>query len=267
MSTREHGTRAKYVVDKCRCEPCKAANRAAENHRYRQQAYGRWQPYVDAEPARAHVRMLMDYGLGWKRIAEMAGVGRGTVEKLLYGARHRGVEPSKGIRPETARKLLAVKPQGERLGSAVTTDATGTARRLQALVAMGWPQKHLAHQLDMNASNFGKTLRSERVLMSTERAVRDLYEQLWRADPLEHGATQAGVTRARRYAAAHGWAPVGAWDDDTIDDPAAFPDWTGQCGTLHGYDAHKRLRIPYCDPCRAAYRTYRQERRAIRAAA
>lgn len=263
--SREHGTRARYVVERCRCEPCTTANRAAENDRYRQQAYGRWQPYVDARPARDHVRMLMDYGLGWKRIAEMAGVGRGTVEKLLYGAAHRGMEPSKGVRPETAKRLLAVRPEGERLGGAVCVDATGTRRRLQALVAAGWPQAQLADRLGMEPANFGRTLRSARVQTATERAARKLYDDLWRTDPRDHGVINQAYSRARSYAIAHRWPPVGEWDDDTIDDPAAFPDWTGQCGTPAGYRAHSRHRIPHCDPCRQAEAAEKQARKVAAA--
>lgn len=266
MSTRQHGTRATYVVDKCRCKPCTQANTNAENNRYRQQAYGRWQPYVDAAPARAHVRTLMDYGLGWKRIAQMAGVGRGTVEKLLYGSQHRGMGPSKGIRPETAAKLLAVSPEGERLGGAVAVDATGTRRRLQALVAAGWPQARLAARLGMLPSNFGTTLHSEHVLASTERAVRALYDQLWRQDPRKHGIGAQAYSRARNQAAARQWAPVGAWDDDQIDDPNSYPDWTGHCGTPIGDNAHRRLSVmPVCQPCRDAHAAYRRERRTTKA--
>lgn len=223
MAERTHGTRAKYVVDRCRCEPCKAANRQAENDRYRQQAYGRWQPYVDARPVRAHVRMLMDYGMGWKRIAAMAGVSRGSVEKLLYGSAHRDMAPSKRVRPETAAKLLAIRPEGDRLGGAVSVDSTGTHRRLQALVAAGWPQAQLADRLGVERGNFWTSMQSAKVLASTERAVRRLYDDLWRADPREHGVDNQGYSRARNYAFSHGWAPVGAWDDDTIDDPTAQP--------------------------------------------
>jgi hypothetical protein len=267
VTTREHGTRAKYVVDKCRCAPCTQANTNAENNRYRQQAYGRWEPYVDAEPARAHVRMLMDYGYGWKRIAQMAGVGRGTVEKLLYGSQHRGMTPSKGIRPETAAKLLAVHPDRERLGGAVAVDATGTRRRLQALVAAGWPQARLAARLGMLPSNFGVTLSSGQVLTSTARAVRALYDELWRQDPREHGVGARAYSRARNQAAARQWAPVGAWDDDQIDDPAGFPDWTGHCGTPMGDNAHRRTGVmPVCQPCRDAYVAYRREKRQARKA-
>lgn len=262
MSGRAHGTRAKYVVERCRCEPCRAANRDAENERYRQQAYGRWQPFVDARPARAHVRMLMDYGLGWKRIAAMAGVSCGAVEKLLYGAAHRGMGPSKRVRPATAEKLLALKPLGERLGGAVLVNGTGARRRLQALVAGGWPQAQLASRLGVDPANFGASMRSEKVLAATERAVRRLYDELWRQDPRDHGVGAQAYSRSRGHAVSRQWAPVGAWDDDTIDNPAAAPDWTGQCGTPEGSSAHRTLGTKPCPPCRAARTAQQRERRA-----
>jgi len=84
------------------------------------------------------------------------------------------------------------------------------------------------------------------------RAMRALYDELWQADPADHGASPGGITRARRYAAERRWAPPQAWDDDTIDNPDAFPDWTGQCGTPQGVGAHRRAGIPACDPCRRA---------------
>ena len=77
---RLHGTRARYVLGPgpgpgpgCRCADCRAANRAAENQRTRLIAYGQWQPYVDADQARAHVRRLAVQGIGWKRTAALAG--------------------------------------------------------------------------------------------------------------------------------------------------------------------------------------------------
>lgn len=252
MTDRRHGTRAKYTVDRCRCQPCTIANREAEQYRRRQQAYGRWQPYVDAAPARAHVRVLMQYGLGWQRIARLAGVPNGALSKLLYGTSQRG--PSKRIRPETARKLLAVQPRVGLLAHTADIDGTGTRRRLRALVAAGWPQGQLADRLGMGRGNFGKFMTADGPMhVSTERAVRRLYDELWREDPAGHGVTAQAVSRARNHARRSGWAPVGAWDDDLIDDPAAFPDWTGQCGTPKGYHAHYRHRIlPVCQPCRDA---------------
>lgn len=262
-SHREHGTRAKYVVEKCRCGPCKQANRQEDNHRARMEAYGRWQPYVDAEPVRQHVKALQAYGLGWKRIAVLAGVSNGAMSKLLYGLPAKGRGPSKGVRPETAAKILAVEATPANLGGSTSVDAIGTRRRLQALVAGGWPQAQLARRLVMEPGNFGLLLREERVYAATARAVTALYEELWRADPAAHGVHPQGISRARNQARANGWAPVGAWDDDHIDDPQAHPDWTGRCGTPEGYDAHYRHRIlPACQACKDAKSDDRQARKA-----
>ncbi|MGC9540207.1 hypothetical protein [Streptomyces sp. UG1] len=265
-SHRRHGTRAKYVAEKCRCQACKRANRREGNQRSRMQAYGHWQPYVDAEPVRAHVRALEAYGLGWKRIARLAGVSPTTVGKLLYGAPRRNMGPSKRVRPETAAKLLAVEATPENLGGAVSVDGTGTRRRLQALVAGGWPQAQLARRLEMEPGNFGVTLRAERVLVSTSRAVTALYEGLWRADPVEHGVHPQGVSRARNQVRTNQWAPVGAWDEESLGDPAAYPDWTGKCGTPQGYDAHYHYHLlPACQPCKDAKTADRQARKAVAA--
>jgi hypothetical protein len=141
-------------------------------------------------------------------------------------------------------------------------DPTGTRRRAHALIALGWPQQHLATHLGMTLSNFSTMLSRPNVLVRRALAVRAMYNTLWNADPAEQGASLAGITRARRRAAANGWAPVGAWDDDTIDDPAAHPDWTGHCGTWEGYVAHQTYKIPYCQPCREAAATHRREQRA-----
>lgn len=263
-SHREHGTRAKYVVEGCRCVPCKRANRAEENHRSRLEAYGQWQPYVDAAPARAHVRALQAYGLGWKRIAVLADVPISTMSKLLYGAPRRGMGPSKRVRPETAAKILAVVATPESLGGATPVDATGTRRRLQALIAGGWPQAQLARRLVMEPGNFGLLLREERVYAATARAVAALYEQLWRADPAAHGVDAQAVSRARNQARTHGWAPVGAWDDDRIDDPSAHPDFTGLCGTPEGYWAHRRHGLlPTCQPCKDALTAAKNARKEV----
>jgi hypothetical protein len=239
------------------------ANRREENLRTRLQAYGQWKPYVDAAPARAHVRALQAYGLGWKRVAALAGVPTGSVSKLLYGSPQRGMGPSKRVRPETAARLLAVQPTPENLGGGAAVDATGTRRRLQALLAAGWPQAQLALRLAMDPGNFGQTLNSERVYAATARAVLALYDELWRTDTREHGVGNQAYSRTRNRARLERWAPVGAWDEDSIDDPAAHPDSTGKCGTPEGYRAHRTARLlPACEPCKQAISAHSKEQRA-----
>ncbi|WP_328336814.1 hypothetical protein [Streptomyces violaceus] len=250
---RPHGN-AKYHLENCRCPVCCKAARDYENNRYRAIAYGRWQPYVDAEPVRQHVRALGEFGVGWMRVAKLAGVSTGGVSKLLYGDGPRGLAPTKRVRPETALKLLAVEPTLDNLGDRTVIDGTGTRRRLQALVYAGWTQSELARRMQMDRGNFGRTIVSDLVEAATVRTARALYDELWRLDPVEAGVPAHRATAARQIAVGRGWAPVGAWDDDRIDDPNAWPDWTGWCGTARGRAIHYRIKVPVCQPCRTAVR-------------
>lgn len=225
----QHGVRSTYVLDRCRCLPCAAANSAAENRRAKLRAYGRGTPsgLVDASPARAHVEALQAAGMGWKRIAAAAGVANGTMSRLLFGKPKQGSGPSRRINPDAAARLLAVPmPTVERLGGGTVIAGTGTRRRLQALVANGWTQGALAARLGMSTGNFNSLIHGHnrkagagRVLASTYRAVLALYEELWdQPAPLTRGRV-----RSQAVAKQHGWPPPLAWDDDTIDDPDAGP--------------------------------------------
>jgi transcriptional regulator with XRE-family HTH domain len=221
-----HGTYACYVGDFCRCLPCASANSTYEAARVRSLAYGRT-PYVDAGPAREHVRALGEAGLGWKHVARLAGVSYGAMSKLLYGEQNRRLGPSKRIRPDAAARILAVRV--DQLADGAIVDGTGTRRRLQALVAAGWSQARLAGRLGMLPTNFGPLILGQRQpTAGTARRVADLYDELWNVAPDAASGYQAGaISRARRHAARAGWAPALAWDEDTIDDPAARPNLTG----------------------------------------
>jgi hypothetical protein len=222
-----HGTYAAYKVHHCRCEPCRKASSLYTTRRKRQIAYGRWEPYVDATPAREHVQRLRAAGIGWKRVAELAGLSASTVDKLVYGAPERGMGPSKRIRHATAEKILAVQPGLENLGDKALVDGTGTRRRLQALVASGWSQSKLAVQLGMTPANFGPLLKRTRLHADTVRAVHALYERLWDCPPPEsEWRDKIAASRSRTYAAERGWARPMAWDEN-IDDPTASPEGVG----------------------------------------
>lgn len=240
--SREHGTRACYVFGPdgghdrtrgCRCGACNAANRATANERTRLIAYGRWQPYVDAGPAREHLRMLSAHGIGWKRAAELSGVSNGAVSKLLFGGPG-DRPPTRRVRPETEAAILAVRPSLDALADSAQTDPAGTRRRVQALVACGWSQARIAAQLGIGPANLGDLLyRRCAVTAATARAVAALYAELWNQAPPEDGHRERiAANRARRYAAERGWAPPAAWDN--IDDPAAVPaeGWQRKPGML-----------------------------------
>ncbi|MFJ9448197.1 hypothetical protein ACIRRH_41235 [Kitasatospora sp. NPDC101235] len=257
MAERPHGF-TRYVTDGCRCYTCGWARHQYQVRLNTLKANDQWQPYVDAAPARTHLQQLQAQGLGLRRIQELSGVDRASLQKILHGR-------SK-IRPATARAILRTRPALNDYAPAAIIDATGTTRRLQALVAAGWPFAYLAARLGRTRGNFSSLLRRARVQAHTARAVCDLYVELWLTDPATRGADPEAMARARTCAASNDWAPPGAWDEDTIDDPAAAPDWTGACGTTAGYSAHQRAGTTTCPPCRAALAAYRANRKATAAA-
>jgi hypothetical protein len=265
MSIRPHGY-ARYRLDGCRCYTCAYARSQYDDNRNRAIAYGTWQPWTDAEPVRTHIRTLQTCGMGLRTIAAVAGIDRKRLQAALGGRTERSTGPQEKMRPAIAAAVLAVEPTLDNLAPSTLINPAGTRRRAHALVAVGWPQHYLAAHLGMTPSNFGQMLGREHVLVRRALAIQAMYDALWRADPAAHGATSAGITRARRHAAANRWAPVGSWDDDTIDDPAAYPDWTGRCGTTEGASIHYAQGIPTCQPCRDARAAVWRERRAARRA-
>jgi hypothetical protein len=90
---------------------------------------------------------------------------------------------------------------------------------------MGFPDVVLARELEMHPANFDDLVLRSTVTVGTARKVAALYDRAWNADPRDFGATGQGVVRTLTRAAAEGWPSPLAWDDDTIDDPGAGPDF------------------------------------------
>ncbi|MEW2300240.1 hypothetical protein AB0958_09695 [Streptomyces sp. NPDC006655] len=148
--------------------------------------------------------------------------------------------------------------------------AVGTRRRLQALAVAGWPLARIARETGETpgALALALTPTAATVTVSTARAVAAFYTRYQLASPGLHGVSHVHARQAREKATRAGWAPHGVWDDDTIDDPAARPEWTGHCGTTRGAELHERHNIPLCPPCEAALyrrqlRNAARERRAL----
>ncbi|MGW8679578.1 hypothetical protein ACWGNN_00665 [Streptomyces sp. NPDC055817] len=210
---------------RCRRPECLTRSADYDRTRNRLVAYGRWQPLVDAEPARQHVRMLGSYGIGWQRTARLADVSTGGVSRLLYGSPVEGRGPTKRVRTTTADKITAVRPSFDSVAPLARVDATGTRRRLQALVANGWPQARLGQELGIKHHRLiWAQIRSDMVAAETVRRTQALYGQLWNAAPATHGVAPRFIEEAKQLAGRNGWAPPAAWDDDYIDSPAATPD-------------------------------------------
>lgn len=220
----QHGTRAAYVLDRCRCEPCTATATKAEKLRTL-----RNQPaYVSTAPAVAHIRRLQAAGLGWKRIAYLAGLAESNVYPLLYGRPDRdGGKPRTKARASTINAILTVPLPGlDQLGTRVPVDSTGTRRRLQALATLGWSLTQIADRAGLtDRQPLDKAMHDDVTGAATAKAVRDVYDQLWDQQPPKattRGAASAAA-RVRNKAARLGWHPPLAWDDESIDSPDAEP--------------------------------------------
>lgn len=98
-----------------------------------------------------------------------------------------------------------------------SVDATGTARRLRALAAIGWPMLTLSRRLGGATREYAGQIvnNRQRVRTRTATAVANLYDEL--------SMTLGPSQRTRNAAKAKGWPPPLAWDDETIDDPSARP--------------------------------------------
>ncbi len=223
-----HGTTAMYSHGGCRCDPCRAAESAMRRQRRRKIAYDQWKPYEDAAPARDHVRWLQAQKIPWPAVAARAGVPRDTVNSLLYG--RGGKPPTMRIRPATAAALLAVRPDPGMIPPAVSVDATGCRRRLQALIAIGHTTPRLADRLGRNTDHLHHVVsgKAPRVSTATDAAVRVLYDEWWDKPPAGGSPwARSAASQARVRAAREGWPPPAAWDDSPgphcIDTPKARP--------------------------------------------
>jgi transcriptional regulator with XRE-family HTH domain len=232
--THVHGTRACYVLDKCRCIPCGQDRARWERASSRAKAYGRWDNLVDATPAREHVAALAAQGMGLKRIVAVSDVSQGLLWKLVYGKRHKDGSriPSVRITKSANQRILALRLD---LADGARIDSTGTSRRIQALVAIGWSQSKIAARLGILRSNFTAIAQGRTdVTVTRAKAVADLYDQLWDQTP-PHVEWRAHIaySRSLSYSAKAGWVVPMAWDEDTIDNPDTTPD-LGQASPLSG---------------------------------
>lgn len=110
----------------------------------------------------------------------------------------------------------------------LTIDSTGTARRIQALAAIGWSYPLIAARLGVKTPRVGHLARQmhDRVTRTVHNQVAAMYRELcMKTPPQGTRAERYAVTRAKASAAANQWAPPLAWDN--IDDPTDTPKGVG----------------------------------------
>lgn len=102
--SRPHGTRAKYVVERCRCPACRQANCDYQKRRERRKAYEAWgdvEPaLVPADEVREHLEFLSSVGIGLRTVARRTSLSRSTLQKLKRRTQR--------VRPRTANLILGL---------------------------------------------------------------------------------------------------------------------------------------------------------------
>lgn len=196
---------------------------------------------IDAAPVRAHIDMLAAAGASHHGIAAAAHTGAHQITSI-----HNGTQPT--VTACNARRILAVTV-GQALNDYyLRLDSTGTVRQIRALMAIGHPVTDIrtAAEPEIDRSTMTQLVNGTlpRVRARTAAGVDVAYRRL--------SETWGTSAKSRLRAERAGWAPPAAWDGKDLTNPDEFPDWTGACGTVAGFNRHVKHDIPACGRCTAA---------------
>lgn len=213
----DHGSYGFARRTRCECKPCSLVRTRYDKARRVAQQRG-VSNFVDAQPAREHIQMLMEGGASWQLISDAAttparGVTR-TQIKCIDTVSRAGV-PVKTIHRDTAAAILAVTPSD--VGQKIVPNV-GIRRRVEALQYMGWSVMHVARELDITDEALRHSMERDRSWVHTIENVDRVYQRL----SMQRGPSE----RARFTAYRRDLAPPMAWEPETIDDPDAEPDMT-----------------------------------------
>jgi hypothetical protein len=230
----------------CNCGPCREIRLRVRKRNKVNRQLGR-SSRLPANRAQAHLKTLNET-MTWPQIGAATGCDHGNLREIANG--HVPV-----ILRSTHEKILAVQP-GTVTADGKLVDATGTTRRVQGLRALGYSPASIAKAFGFSETHVRLLSRGDQPTVRYRIAVKvaEVFAELATVP----APRSTSATMSRNYAQAHGWAPPGAWDD--IDDPAAAPDWTGECGTDRGYWVHRRQKLPMCGRCQQAHEQWIAER-------
>lgn len=213
MTTRtppQHGERRCYLRG-CQRPECVAAHKRYMKH-YRLTRARHGTRRIDANPTAQYVRELAEEGWSHRQIAAAANCSTREITALA-----RGEYPT--IAADIAKRILNARPAIHIAPPRTYVDATGSIRRVQALMAIGRSLQSIAQNVDMSATALGRVInhQHDRITARCAKNITTLYEQ-WAGEP---GTNE----RARRRAARLGWKTPDYWQDmGRIDDHDFDPD-------------------------------------------
>lgn len=183
-----------------------------------------------------------DSGMTYRQIGYQLELCDSTLSKHLSGGGYT-------MYRETYERILRLQPElierNQDRHSGGHVSMVGSQRRLRALMVIGWGMKTAAPFIGADTRNLAKILRGEvkYVYAAMAQDIAAGYDKLITMDPFEHCPQQGAVKNVMRQARERLYPGPACWDDDTIDDPDAVPEWTGGCGTVGGYYLHLKYGI------------------------
>ncbi|WP_333745550.1 hypothetical protein [Streptomyces sp. IBSBF 2950] len=207
-----------------------AARARRARHRRRLIGYGLWNPFMPAEPVRAHLRTLAALGMPRKGVEEALGLNRNSLRHVAAGTH--GYKPGEKVTREIGEAVLGFWPKLTDFPDSASIDPTGTVRRVEALAVVGWSRAVLAARLGRSYCSFKNSLKRDRISAALAKGVASLYDEVWDQRPEDHGVRGWVADRVRRDAEAAGFHGPLAWDDDSLDNPAALPQTDAQVSVL-----------------------------------
>lgn len=219
----------------CYCEPCVIAKRKARKRSKVNRQLGR-SAFIDAGLAREHVTLLHE-SMSWNSISSATGVDDRSLCLIHNGRRTR-------IARTTHAKIMAVAVPTT-VDAWVYVDATGTIRRLRALMAIGHSGRVIAGHADTSQARVHRI--ASGVQPTVRRSLADRIAQAYQQLAYRPAPQNRFTARVRNDAARKKWHSPIAWDLATIDDPAAKPDEADAWAPLHpnSYDPYRRSEIEH----------------------
>lgn len=156
-----HGTRARYVAGKCRCDACRKANRDYARAR----AHGEHNGVIDSAAARAHLDALRKLGVGTRAVSAAADVGRTVLKKIIAG------QP---VRASIVKRVLAVDEFAASDGALI--QAAATRKAIRRMLSLGLTRTEIAERLGYR--NAALQLNGQRVTARNALRVKRLLAEV-----------------------------------------------------------------------------------------
>ncbi|MET8081855.1 hypothetical protein [Streptomyces sp. NPDC005303] len=210
----------------CRRAECRKADRIYRKQYELRQLAG-IPSHIPGPVVAAHIRALTGSGHTIRGIASRSDISERAINYILNG--------QENVLRAKALTVLSIQP----LTEAPRVDATGTARRIQALAAIGWPVIWTAAQTGYHYSYLFSITSGHR--QTIPRPVAQRFTALYREYSHRAGYSEFTRSIARR----NNWHGPMAWDD--IDDPNAKPEKTEPYGAAakNGRDSLRKAEIEH----------------------